>query len=692
MPDDDDLQPITRTWRRLVPPDIEAAFDAGEALRDDLPSAQATALGAVFDRLRSALSDRLRAERALRRDHARFRSMFEHAAEAMFRVRLDGVIIEANPAAARMFGCQDVEDVLRRNIDSFCAAPDGRAAAIDEVIAHGRVVGREGEARRADGTTFRVRASASLVRDADGRPAYVDTIAEDISDRVRALQALRASEARLRLLLATSHDMIVHIDGTGVIETVNDDGMFRMTGRRRDEVVGHHFLAFIADDAQDEALAHFRRLQAEPGIITVETRIVHREGGVIPVSMRIAPILDADGAFAGAVGTGLDLSAHHELHERLEQVRRMQAVGQLAGGIAHDFNNQLAGIGGYAELLLDALPAGSRERRHAERIHTVARRGSALTRKLLTFARHDGTAERVVDLHAVVDEMLPLLELGTAGAVDIRRDLAARRHLVRGDPALLGNAVLNLLVNARDALDGTGTITVTSRDASPSERRAAGLAEGRAVVLGVADDGHGMDAATRDRAFDPFFTTKPVGTGTGIGLSTVYATVHAHGGTIDLDTAPGRGTRFAIVLPVAAEAGAASESGEHRAPVGTGWGPVLIAEDDPTVRAMLAEVLRRQGYTPTACADGAEAVRRFRDDPAAWRLVVLDLAMPQLGGERALAALRATHATIPVLVVSGNVERATVDRLEAHGARVLRKPFALAELLAAIDALLEVGA
>ncbi|MDA3960130.1 MAG: PAS domain S-box protein [Planctomycetota bacterium] len=669
----------------LTPPEIDDRLRRIHALAAGLDNNQAQELRALVADLETSLNDRLRAERDLRSDGSRYRTLFDDASDAMVRSDLDGNIIEANPAMARMLGCDNSADVLGLTMNQIWANPDERKQAITEILSKRRLVKREGTARRADdGTEFLVRVNATLVCDADGTPRYIDSIAEDITERRAAELALRASEERYRVLVETSHDLIFTIDANGVIENVNSRGMKDMTGRDLDEVVGHHFLEFVVEEGLADAVQHLSQLSSSLDILNFENAIRHKDGRTIPLAVRVAPIIDSTGTFTGAVGTCIDLTSNRELQAQLAQAQKMQAIGQLAGGMAHDFNNQLAGIGGYSELLLEELEPSSKAGRHAQQIHTLARRGSALTRKLLTFARQDGEPTKRLDLHEIIDEVVPLLELGSAGHIDVQRQFDASNSIVQGDPALIGNAILNLLVNARDAMTGGGTITLSTRNGDRDLAKQAELTCDEVIELRVRDTGHGMDEATQVRIFEPFFTTKQPGTGTGIGLSTVYGTVRSHEGAISVTSTPGSGTTFTITLPTVSGAAEDSSSGKRRA-IGRGQGRVLIAEDDQAVREVLEEALTRYGFQPEAHEDGLAAVQRFRAEPSAWRMVVLDLTMPRMDGEQALTAIRAINDAVPVLVVSGNVSNEVVKRLVAAGARVLRKPFALRDLVLAID-------
>jgi signal transduction histidine kinase/CheY-like chemotaxis protein len=394
-----------------------------------------------------------------------------------------------------------------------------------------------------------------------------------------------------------------------------------------------------------------------------------------------------DGTLVGIAGFGKDITEHKRAEAERDRVaqqvleaHKMESLGSLAGGVAHDFNNMLAGIMGYAELLHEDERDESR-RQHLDAILRAARRSSDLTRKLLAFARRGKNVVEAVDLNAVARDTLAMLRpsLGPDVRVALHQGTS---WTVDGDPSQMNQLLLNLCVNANEAMADEGVLGVRTSDAvlTAAEGQALGLEPGEYVCLEVSDTGHGMTDEVKAHIFEPFFTTKAGSdqAGTGLGLSTVYGVVHLHEGTIDVVSAPGRGTRFTVFLPK----GRASAASAVAAPASErGAGLVLVVDDEELLRGFTTAALRRLGYGAVTAADGEEGVRVFRERHGELTGVILDLKMPRKSGVEAFDEMRVFDASVPVLVCSGYGENEEAQQLISRGARgMLSKPFTLADL------------
>jgi signal transduction histidine kinase/CheY-like chemotaxis protein len=384
-------------------------------------------------------------------------------------------------------------------------------------------------------------------------------------------------------------------------------------------------------------------------------------------------------------------SAAHAAEEQLRQAQKMDAVGQLAGGIAHDFNNLLTGILGHAAVLLDESPPGSDAHEAAATIAAAARRAAELTRQLLQFSRRRPLAAVPFDAHEVLAQVIRLLGRTLDPRIRLDQRLAAPRAVVTGDPGQLEQAVLNLAVNARDAMPEGGVLRfeteVVRRDDAWAARHS-GAVPGEHLAIRVADTGHGITPAVRERMFEPFFTTKAPGSGTGLGLASVYAIARAHGGGVDVESEPGRGARFTLSVLLAPEGVSARRdaTGPGSGPA-AGAGRVLVVDDDPVPRGATSALLRAAGYEVLETGSGEEGLRRFEAQPAAVRAVVLDVAMPGMDGVSCFEALRRVAPDVPVLFVSGHARDARAEALAARGeAGFLAKPFDREELVRALEA------
>jgi signal transduction histidine kinase len=379
--------------------------------------------------------------------------------------------------------------------------------------------------------------------------------------------------------------------------------------------------------------------------------------------------------------------------EQLRQSQKMEAVGRLAGGIAHDFNNILTAITSYAEFLLEAIPPEDPRSDDAREIRRAARRAATLTSQLLAFSRRQVRQPRVLDLNAVLTELEKILRRLIGEDVRLVLDLAPDPGSVKADQGQLEQVIVNLVVNASDAMPEGGTITLrTERMAVHATGVAAvrGLSAGDYLVLHVSDTGHGMDDATRARIFEPFFTTKAPGKGTGLGLATVYAIAEQSGGTVQVRSAPRQGATFSVYLPAIDETAEVFSSGVFAPTAPRGTEVVLIAEDDDAVRTLAARILERHGYTVLQARHGREALDQARHHPGQIDLLITDVVMPELGGRRLAESLAAQRPELRVLYMSGYTAGEIDRRGELDGGvALLQKPFAAQPLLLKVREVLD---
>jgi two-component system, cell cycle sensor histidine kinase and response regulator CckA len=444
---------------------------------------------------------------------------------------------------------------------------------------------------------------------------------------------------------------------------------------------GQTLKAFLAaihpDDRQQarEALERAMRERTEPHI---QYRTLWADGTIHRISTMGRIFYNEAGAPMRAAGLALDVTERTELEERHRQSQKMEAIGQLAGGIAHDFNNLLTAIHGYSELLSDALEPGSPHLSDVREIRRAADRATALTRQLLAFSRNQILEPRVLDLRESLNSMESMLNrlIGEDIEVVVRTPRDVGR--VKADPGQIEQVILNLALNARDAMPNGGALIVELANAELDEayaRRHAGATPGRYVRLSVSDTGVGMDATTRARIFDPFFTTKPHGRGTGLGLSTVYGIVKQSGGNVWVYSEPGRGSTFKVYLPRVDEP-ADDLTGESAPACEYGRETVLVVEDELAVRELVRKVLERSGYRVIVAATPREALEIVDKDPAAIDLLMSDVVLPQMGGRALAEQLTAKVPTMRILFMSGYTDDAIVHHgVLDPGTPFLQKPF-----------------
>ncbi len=386
----------------------------------------------------------------------------------------------------------------------------------------------------------------------------------------------------------------------------------------------------------------------------------------------------------------LEIAERQEVEKKLLQRHKLEAVGRLAGGIAHDFNNLMAVILNSCGLLDAGLPSGDARRQQVEDIAAAGEHAAALTRQLLTFSRAQIYTREIVDLNQIVRDLGSMLERVIGEDVELVTILSEASALVESDRGQLEQVVMNLAVNARDAMPAGGRLSIETRvtELDDDAARASGLRPGRYLALVVTDSGVGMDETTQQQMFDPFFTTKEDGKGTGLGLSTVYGIVRQHGGTISVDSAPARGARFTVLFPSADERtpSALPPAREHR--VATGHETVLLVEDQERLRTVLAEVLKELGYRVLTAKSGEEALDIVAAPNVAIDALVSDVVMARIGGPELATRMRALRPNLPILLMSGYADDAQLSAMDPQPA-FLQKPFRPGALAAKLRELLD---
>jgi PAS domain S-box-containing protein len=418
-----------------------------------------------------------------------------------------------------------------------------------------------------------------------------------------------------------------------------------------------------------------------------DSKAINGNGDELMVSLSLYPEKDAAGTVVGFDGYVIDITERKRMEERLVRAQKMEAIGTLAGGMAHDFNNLLTAILGYSSMLLKTLKEHDPFFKPVSVIHEAAKRGAELGRKILTVTRKEQREIKPVDLNDIVRNALELLRQSLPKDIEIITHLDGELPLTQADPSQLQQVVINLAVNARDAMPGGGKLTIETSltgangavGSSPHARM------GGMLKLSVADNGAGIDAETQARIFDPFFTTKDVGKGTGLGLYIVHSIVHNHGGHIGVYSEPFNGTQFTIYLPVIAP-----DAGMTTLPEVTevtGSGTILVIDDEPHVREMCRDMLSALGYTVLLAENGMTGIQTYRNDHQDIDLVILDMIMPKMGGPEVFAALKAIDPAVKVLLYSGysNSSLEGIDKLLARGvAGFIQKPFSAEDISVAI--------
>jgi PAS domain S-box-containing protein len=641
------------------------------------------------------LADRIeandRTERELSRERDFSATVLDTVSSLVLVIDPEGRVLRFNRCCEAVSGFA-AREVVGRPFWEILLPPgdvDHQRESFGRLVASGGASVDENPWRTRHGEERHIRWTNTPVLDAAGAVAYLVSTGLDVTEERRSRRELEATEQKLRGIL-DSIDDFVWSQRADTREMIFVSPSFeRVYGIPADALLRNTrvWLETVHPDDRERVESFVPRLEAT-GRAAMEYRIVRPDGSVRWVHDKAWAVRDASGRLERFDGIARDITDQKSLEEQLRQSQKLEAVGLLAGGIAHDFNNLLTAIGGYAELLAARLTADRENRASAEAISRAAERAASLTRQLLAFGRKQVLQPKVFNPNRLIAEMEPLIRRLIGEDIDLSVEAAEDLGDVHADPGQLEQVLMNLVVNARDAMPRGGGLVIRTGNVEvdggvPRDDR--GLTEGSYVAVTVADSGEGMDDAVRSRVFEPFFTTKPMGKGSGLGLSTAYGIVRQSGGHIELRSTKGDGTTFRVLLPRYAGRRSAEPPAAAPRSFPVASETVLVVEDEPSVLDLAREFLEMEGYRVLAAGNGVEALgllRRHRRDIA---VLVTDVVMPQLGGLELVEAIAPEAPDLPVVFMSGYAE--AVVRLEgalANGAAFVQKPFTSAVLCQAV--------
>jgi len=636
------------------------------------------------------ITERKQADEALRESEERFHQIAEIAADWIWEVDEKGLFVYSSSASKRILGYSSDELVGRKYYYDFFPPElkddlKEKAFAIFESKESFR--GFVNPNVRKDGEIVILETSGSPLIDNEGILVGYRGADKDVTNR------FRAEEAQLRMTAAIEQtpDGIVIMDPQGTIEYVNS-GFEHITGYRKEEVIGrkHHL---FQEDEHDEALC----LAVQEKIIKGENwlgRLTRnrKDGSSYVEEIALSPVLDRVGKIINIVAVKRDVSKEISLQQQLLQAQKMEAVGTLTGGIAHDFNNLLQVVLGYSEFLLSRKQETDPEYDELRKIYQAGKRGSDLVQNLMMFSRKVQPNFRLIDLNDEVVQIEKLLSRTIPKTINIRTHLSGELEFVEADISQIGQVLVNLAVNARDAMPDGGTLNIETMNFELDEDYCATHLEvkpGRYALLTVSDSGHGMDKETISRIFEPFFSTKEAGKGTGLGLATVFGIVKQHKGHIMCSSELGHGTTFKIYFPAIEKTGD-SETQTLEMPIQGGTETILIVDDEEHLRNLVTTILKHHGYQVVTASNGKEALETYNREHEKIALVILDLIMPEMDGKKCLAEILNINLKAKVLIATGHSEGGIILENSLPGARgLVAKPYEIRKLLQSVREVLD---
>jgi PAS domain S-box-containing protein len=623
-------------------------------------------------------------------DEGRYRLLVESVTDyAIYMLNAEGVVTSWNPGARRFKGYEAAE-IIGKHFSRFYTPEDIGIGlpqtALDTAAREGKFE-NEGWRVRKDGTRFWAHVVIDPIREPDGTLIGFAKITRDLTERREAEDALKSSEEQFRRLVQGVTDYAIYmLDAGGRISSWNM-GAQRIKGYTPQEIIGQHFSKFYTpeDRARDEPRRALETAARE-GRYEKEGFRVRKDGTTFNAHVVIDPIRDPDGQIIGFAKVTRDVTERVKAERALEQAReelfqsqKMDAIGQLTGGVAHDFNNLLMAVMASLELAKKRLPDDPQIRKLLDNAIQGAQRGSALTQRMLSFARRQSLNPKPVSISALAGNMIELLQRSIGPSVTITTAIPATLPPAQADQNQLELALLNLTVNARDASREGGTIDISAREEAVGVGHSTGLPSGRYICLAVTDHGEGMDAATLARATEPFFTTKGVGKGTGLGLPMVHGMTEQIGGRFVLKSQAGEGTVAEIWLPAATASVQVEENAAATEIPESSRLNVLAVDDDGLVLFNTTAMLEDLGHVPLEARSGKEALEIL--EKHAVDLVITDQAMPQMPGLQLIAAIRERWPDLPVILATGYAE---LPAGTAGYLQKLDKPFTEKELASAI--------
>jgi two-component system cell cycle sensor histidine kinase/response regulator CckA len=633
------------------------------------------------------ITERKRAQERLRESEEKYRGLFDESIAAVYLFDEKKNFLDSNRAGLDLLGYSR-QELLSMSIPDVDADPTVVLPAHEQLLSGDRLINYEHKLKRKDGKVITVLNNSRPLTDDDGQVVGMQSTLVDITELKQVEKALKESEERHRAVLEASPDPVVIYDMTGRALYLNP-AFTRVFGWEAEELLGQR-IDFVPEENWPETQRMIDKALSGESFSGIETRRYTKRGDILDISISGAILRDSSGTSLGSVINLRDVTEKKRLEAQLQQAQKMEAVGILAGGIAHDFNNLLQAIMGYAQMIMMDKDQADPDLGKLGEIEKAVRRASELTRQLLTFSRKVESRLRPMDLNQEVRQVQKLLKRTIPKMIGIELHLQERLKVIDADPAQAEQVMMNLCINAKDAMLDGGKLIIETENVILNEgycKTHLGAVPGEYVLLTISDTGHGMDKETVEHIFEPFFTTKETGKGTGLGLSMVYGILKSHGGFITCYSEPGKGTTFRIYFPAlgAVSVTRRAEEEEEEDGLPRGSETILLVDDEDFLRELGKEMLERFGYEVLIADRGESALEIYGKKSDAISLVILDLMMPGIGGKRCLEELLRMNPLVNVVIASGySINEPIRETLDAGAKGFIGKPYELRQMLSTV--------